>query len=768
MRTKVLLILLVLCAYLQAANLNSMVVERSGSVTKLMPEIKGIATEHGNFGSVLSADGDYLAVGSHEAFEGRGAVSIYKMELGQWELMQTLDSAPFPNVSGFGNDVSMDGDHLIVGASSSDIGIRDSGAVIHFERSGDVWVHKETLHSPNPSYRSGFGFSVAIKKNLVIVGEPGEPSTGPGKFFTYYLNVDGLELVDVLDDIDTEPQVGTSNLKASISDDHVVLSKYDSNNQRFVRVYGLNGNQLGQYQLLNEPAPSYDFGEALAIDGDRLAVGDSSAGSGYGVVYIYEKNQDNWVLVQTINGPEGKDFSDGEFGSAVQLKGDKLLVGSYQDIQNGASMGAVFYYQLLNGSWQEMQKITSSDGNSLDEFGFEVLFHNDEVIVNALNGEDEVNGSGKLYQFELTGNQWIEKNSMVPLVDPGFAYFGRSMAMNDDWVAVGANGDNDFGSQTGAIYLYKKENGVLTFESKLYAESELQFGGKVIIDGSKMLVRTTGRESNLGLIYFYQLEDGNWVFHSSFDATETMAGDCFGYDMSLDGNVLVVSAPCKMNGSVQGKVYFFEFDGSEWQELGPLEFNYSDPLGSFGFDISLSGSRLVVGTYNSGHALVFKKVNKQWSLIHDLTPENIDQNISFGRFVKLSGNHLVIGETNSSNIYVYHFDGETLSAPYFLDEGFANTHRYFDIKDNTMIITDRNNLDNNPSGAKVYEWINEAWVFIHELQSFDSKRGYYNDVLIDGDEVLIGDVISGQRGYRNGAAYWITGIGDLIYKDGFE
>ena len=103
------------------------------------------------------------------------------------------------------------------------------------------------------------------------------------------MNVDGLELVDELDDIDTQPQIGTSLLKASISDDHVVLSKYGSNNQIFVRVYEIIGNHLAQYQVLNAPVPSYDFGEALAIDGNRLAVGDSSAGSGYGVVYIYEK-----------------------------------------------------------------------------------------------------------------------------------------------------------------------------------------------------------------------------------------------------------------------------------------------------------------------------------------------------------------------------------------------------------------------------------------------------------------------------------------------
>ena len=73
---------------------------------------------------------------------------------------------------GFGLDVSMDGDYIVVGAPGDEDQAQLSGAAYVFKREGMIWVEQIKLIAPQASFNDVFGAAVAIDGDLIVVGAP--------------------------------------------------------------------------------------------------------------------------------------------------------------------------------------------------------------------------------------------------------------------------------------------------------------------------------------------------------------------------------------------------------------------------------------------------------------------------------------------------------------------------------------------------------------------------------------------------------------------
>ncbi|MFN0051285.1 MAG: hypothetical protein ACKV0T_03790, partial [Planctomycetales bacterium] len=85
------------------------------------------------------------------------AVFVYINEGLSWRHVQTLAVG---GAFGFGTDIAVDGDRLVIGAP-------DSNRVLIYQRAGEQWNHTADLYGSG-----GFGTSVAISGNLLVVGMP--------------------------------------------------------------------------------------------------------------------------------------------------------------------------------------------------------------------------------------------------------------------------------------------------------------------------------------------------------------------------------------------------------------------------------------------------------------------------------------------------------------------------------------------------------------------------------------------------------------------
>jgi hypothetical protein len=86
-------------------------------------------------------------------------------------------------ITACGSRVSISGDALVVGAPSRETSwgeYRTFGAACIFTRSDGVWSQQPYFRASNAEAGDGFGRSVSISGNTLVVGAPGEDSSANG------------------------------------------------------------------------------------------------------------------------------------------------------------------------------------------------------------------------------------------------------------------------------------------------------------------------------------------------------------------------------------------------------------------------------------------------------------------------------------------------------------------------------------------------------------------------------------------------------------
>jgi len=158
---------------------------RVGTTWSQQAYLKAVWTDH--FGRSVTISDDTLAVGQFQ-----GPVYVFVRVDSTWTQQAQLtgshsESLPLPELR-----VALSGDTLVVGdrgdrttargingapTASSSIA---SGAAYVFVRDGGTWTEELFLKSSNPAESQGFGRSVAISGDTVIVGAADEGGTGRG------------------------------------------------------------------------------------------------------------------------------------------------------------------------------------------------------------------------------------------------------------------------------------------------------------------------------------------------------------------------------------------------------------------------------------------------------------------------------------------------------------------------------------------------------------------------------------------------------------
>jgi hypothetical protein len=135
-----------------------------------------------NFGSRIALSGDTLAVASdndNDSGVTAGAITIYTRSGGTWTYQQKLlPSNPVAGL-GFGRSLALSGDRLIVSTSNP-------SRVYTFERSNGVFAEAQVLTPWSSTIRT-YNWSVALAGDTAVVGVPFDvqQATGAGAAYVY-------------------------------------------------------------------------------------------------------------------------------------------------------------------------------------------------------------------------------------------------------------------------------------------------------------------------------------------------------------------------------------------------------------------------------------------------------------------------------------------------------------------------------------------------------------------------------------------------------
>ena len=366
---------------------------------------------------------------------------------------------------------------------------------------------------------------------------------------------------------------------------------------------------------------------------------------------------------------EGGDY----FGRSVSTAGDYALVGAYEAGNGGPGSAYIFHYNGI--TWVEEAKLTASDGQAGDEFGESVAISGDYALIGAHEDDDHGPQSGSAYIFHYNGSIWVEEAKLTASDGAEDDVFGQSVSLSGDYALIGAPGD---GGYTGSAYIFHYDGSLWVEEARLRASDGAEadyFGHSVSLSGNYALIGAFFDDDNgsgSGSAYVFHFDGSSWVEEAKFTASDGEGGEYFGYSVSLSGDRALIGAYNDSQngiGSV-GSAYIFYHDGSTWVEEAKLTDGTGVGYHRFGWSVSLSGEYALIGSYSdedlgpsSGSAYIFRYDGADWLEEAKLLASDGTEYDYFGWSASLSADHALIGATGDGNGTAYVYSGFLRAEP---------------------------------------------------------------------------------------------------------
>ena len=317
-----------------------------------------------------------------------------------------------------------------------------------------------------------------------------------------------------------------------------------------VYLYRRQGTNYVPEATLSEPAGTAgaEFGRSVVIKGNTVFVGARFAQAGdvskAGAIYVFRNSKGSWHFEEKIVSPDPK--SEDNFGRALSVQGNLMVVTARKENQSDPDVGAAYVFVNKGGIWTFKQKITASDPSSNAYFGQSVVLHGDILAIGARNANP--NGAGAFYLFRQSGDGWKEIAKVTPEIGKKNDQYGFSLAISGDTIAVGARRADPGGLEdAGAVYLYTLRKNTVNHVATL-APGDIgdEFGQSVAFAGSVLAVGAWRDDidgnADQGSIYLFRQNGGQWVQTDKIMASDGVAGDEFGYSLAAFGNRMVTGA----------------------------------------------------------------------------------------------------------------------------------------------------------------------------------------------------------------------------------
>lgn len=302
---------------------------------------------------------------------------------------------------------------------------------------------------------------------------------------------------------------------------------------------------------LAPPPPSPDatldaaaFGSSLALDGTRLLVGAAGADGGRGVAWELALQADgNWTPVARLEAPAA--LATAGFGRALDLDGDRALIGAPLSRPPEGFVGAVDAFERIDGQWIHRQRIVPPGlpGGAL--FGAAIALDGDVAVAGApYLGLQILRGQAHVFRWDA--DTWTHEQALRASVSTGRDRFGSAVAVDRRRIAVGA--PRDAPPAIGYVAIFRparggadgwEESGI---DSGPAPEPLARHGVAVALAGNVLSVGAN-RAAVGGRVDVARVTGGGVRPLATHAPEEAMALDAFGTSLAASGHGLLVGSP---------------------------------------------------------------------------------------------------------------------------------------------------------------------------------------------------------------------------------
>ncbi|KAJ8603556.1 hypothetical protein CTAYLR_004880 [Chrysophaeum taylorii] len=360
-------------------------------------------------------------------------------------------------------------------------------------------------------------------------------------------------------------------------------------------------------------------------------------------------------------------------GVSVATFGGTVVAGAHNctlylaaDSIGRIGAGAVYVFN----STSQVAKLTASDGEAYDYFGWSVAIFEEMIVAGAYGDDDAGEDAGAVYVFNSSSYDEVCK---LNASDGGNGdYFGWSVAIYGSTIVVGAPRDDDAGTNAGAVYVFQDCHQV----AKLVATdggSRHRLGESVGISRANIVAgarrATIGSQNEAGAAYVFSATTRAQL--AKLTASDDLANNDFGRSVAIFDNTIVVSASDDDNA---GSAYIF--DATSYLRVAKLVASDAEDFDRFGRAVAIFDGTIVVGAPGDeyrGAAYVFDAAT--YAQVARLVPSDADDPL-FGRVAAIYDDAIVVGATAISGTgpgaaYVFWLLPDPTSVPSFAPQTTA-------------------------------------------------------------------------------------------------
>ena len=284
--------------------------------------------------SAVAINGNTAVIGSSRDYGDLGAVYVYeKDQLGIWhQAMRIVPSdisvgagsgwASISEGALFGRAVAIYGDIMAVGAD--DDGAEGEGSIYIYRRNDFLWIREAKLTPPDNSTAEGFGYSVSVKGNTVVVGDLAYGDNQEGAVFVYGYDSSSNSWNSLGDTLMNSDCSYFGNF-VRLTHDEELLVGCRGRGSDIVYYYEKQG-MVNEYVLKQSIGFDNDV-YSIAVDGNVMVVSKHREGRS-NVIHFFERKDHVWEEVDIIDEPT----FDESFGRQVALFGNTTLIASNTNV----------------------------------------------------------------------------------------------------------------------------------------------------------------------------------------------------------------------------------------------------------------------------------------------------------------------------------------------------------------------------------------------------------------------------------------------------
>ena len=328
-------------------------------------------------------------------------------------------------------------------------------------------THEEQQPDPaEPPQPLKFGWAVAIRDGSAFVGMP-EAFGLRGRVAIFTQSANGWQRTGTLDPPAGNGSDNNFGRSLALRDGYLMVGASQS-----VYVFKRGNGRWNLAQRLVPPAGEIDFAQSMHFEAGVLVVGAPNVFSDqrHGTAYAYERNTAGRFVLRTTLLPADSHIGD-SFGTDVSVAGGVIVIGA----PDSHAPGATYVFRRNgSGAWVQRQRLTSSDAQDGDRFGWAVAIDKSMIVVGAPNVDieglpgfpqtpDGHIAGGAAYGFVPVAGTFVETLKLRPRPDENAEYlaFGWDVAMFNTRIAVAATASGT-GVKQGYVHTYRRAGSTVT------------------------------------------------------------------------------------------------------------------------------------------------------------------------------------------------------------------------------------------------------------------------------------------------------------------